>query len=208
MRTLALALVAGLAASASAQVVPADFPDPSESLADRNNRRLEERHLGFLSRLYGQSTLEMGPSLGGAAPVLGTTVEGGYRLNDGDALALSLDLRAELGQDPLTGALVTDRGVSTVALEYVAALDRRLPALPRGAELGIGLGLSAGAVEGAVVEVSPRYAIPLGGVTSLPVGLRASYGFGDRAAGASPLFVGVSVGMRFGYVSDRRMVLE
>jgi hypothetical protein len=208
MRLLILALAAALAAPAAAQVVPADFPDPNESMADRNNRQLEERHLGFLSRLYGQSTLEVGPSLGGAAPILGTAVEGGYRLPSGDAVALSLDLRSELARDPLSGALATDQGVATVAVGYVLTLDRHSPAFAEGMELELGAGVSSGAIDGTVLEVTPRYAIPLGGVTSLPVGLHASYGFGDRVVGASPLFVGVSVGMRYGYVSDRRLVLE
>ena len=61
---------------------------------------------------------------------------------------------------------------------------RRSPALPSGTELGVGLGASVGAVSGATVALAPRYVVPLGLATSLPVGLR------------------------YGYVSERRRVLE
>jgi hypothetical protein len=208
MRLPVLLLAAALAAPAAAQVVPDEFPDSGESMADRNNRELEERHLGFLSRFYGQSTVEAGPSFSRAAPVVGTNVEGGFRLGSGDAVAVSFNVRTALGEDPLTGGLRADQALTTGLLEYVVALDRRIPSLPAGAELALGVGGSTGAVDGTAVEVNPRWAIPLGGVTSLPVGLRASYAFGERALGASPVFVGLSVGMRYGYVSDRRMVLE
>ena len=215
-RALAVLALVGfvLVGPAAAQVVPDEFPRPTTSIADRTERQLEEEHLPFLSRLYGQTELALGPAIGGLAPVLATTVEGGYRLRNGDAVSALFSVRSELAEDPVTGRAMFDPGVFVMAAQYNVSLRWLAPGSPaaRRAEVGVGLGVGAGLESGDVVtfDLVPRYVLPIGRRTEIPLGLRLSYAVGDGATapGTSALFVGASAGMRLGYVSSRRLVLE
>ena len=211
-------LLLALAVSASAQVVPDEFPDPTEPLVDRSNRELAERHRPFLSGLFASSTLAVGPEVGVPALVGAAAFEGGYRFGSGHAVALASDVRSPLAQSPVTGAPEASVTAS-VGLEAIVALGRGADraSILRGAEIGLGVGASVFSAENAVtgftedhvvpsLSLSPRVALPLSPTMAVPVGLRVSTELG-RGARPGP-FVGLSVGVRRIWADEARMVLE
>lgn len=208
-----LALLLALSLPLGAQVVPDEFPDPSEPFNDRASRALAERHRPFLSGLYAQSAFAVGPEIGRPDVIGAAAVEGGYRFRSGHAVALATSLRSPLSSDPLTGEPDLDLTAS-IEGEFVASLgrgaDRR--SVLRGAEVGIGAGASVFTGPSGVsifaptVSLSPRVVLPLTPTTGLPVGLRISQEIGSQAR-TGP-YVGLSVGFRRIWADAARMVLE
>ena len=225
MKTFALVLAIALALPAAAQVVPDEFPDADEPLIDRTRRDLVERHRPFLSGLYTSSSFAAGPQVG--EPVLygAAVVDGGYRFDSGDAIALQAVVQSPLDraffQDP-----ASDRLAGAFGLEGVVGL-RRFAApgsILERAEVGLAVGLTAydvasdgpdgadlygdtpGTLVTPFVSVSPRVALPLTPTLSVPVGFRIGQEIG--AAGRRAPFVGLSVGLRRIFADEARMVLE
>lgn len=204
---LAVALAAALAAPAVAQGVPDELPDRNEPFADRAQREIVERHRPFLSGLYLESTLAAGPVLGEPVAYGAGVVEGGYRFDGGDAIAVLASFRAPLEVNPLTGDLVDAVG-GTVGAQYALNARRFLSESPvaRRAELAVGAGVSfVGEDTRGMLELVPRYAIPMTPTLSLPVGLRVSQELGPGARGP---FVGLSLSVRRIWADEARMVLQ
>lgn len=213
MKPLALLLVA-LAVPAAAQVVPDEFPDPTEPFADRVERQLVERHRAFLSGLYASSSATVGPEISQPGLLGGFVAEGGYRFGSGHAVALQVALRRPLDGDPLRERPTAD-ATGSFGVQYVVGLGRRAaPSSPfRQAEVALGVAASVfdDAAGGELVtvpsvDVTPRVAIPLTPVLSAPVGVRLSQELGPHAR--SGLFVGLSIGLRRIWADEARMVLE
>lgn len=207
MRILVLLLVASVALPTSAQFVPDEFPDATESMAERNRRDLVERHRGFLSGLYSESAFAVGPQAGAPDLLAGATAENGYRFASGDALALVTAYRAPLALDPVSR--LPEAGSVLLGANGTLALRRFAPSsgLARRAELGIGV--SALFDEAATIptlDITPRVTIPLTPVMSLPVGVRISHELGDATPRGT--FVGLSIGVRRIWADEARMVLE
>ena len=213
-RALALAALAALvlAVPAAAQTGgSADCVGPNPSMAEQNRRALEERHRGFLSRIYALSTVGIGPDVGGDALMRAATFEGGYQFDSGDAVAFVTSARAALLRDPVFGEL-NPESASAVSggVQYVVGLGRFAPrsAVARRAELGLGLaGTDYGGGGVVTAEVHPRVVVPVSSFLSVPVGLQISQPVGGGYEGART-FVGLSVGLRSQYTPANRLVLD
>lgn len=196
-----------LALPASAQLVPDEFPDASESMADRARRDLVERHRGFLSGLYAESGIAIGPQAGAPSVLAGGSLEGGYRFRSGDGIALLSSYRAPLQGTPLGDEATA--GVALLGAQAIVSLGRVAPGseLARRAEVAVGMtALFDDDATIPTVELSPRVAFPLTPVLSLPVGLRISHELGDATPRGT--FVGLSIGLRRIWADEARMVLE
>lgn len=214
MKTLALLVGLALLGPATAQVVPDEFPDPSEPFADRAQREWVERHRPFLSGLFASSSVAAGPEVGQPEVIAALAFDAGYRFASGHALAVTTSMRGPLERNPLTGA--RDEGLTAViGAEAVLALGGRADraSVLRGAELGLGAGVALfDAASGDArtlalpsVSVRPRVAIPLTPTLALPVGIQVTKEVGEDAR---PLFVGLSLGVRRIWADEARMVLE
>ena len=202
-----LALCFVLAAPATAQVVPDEFPSP-EPYADRIQRDLVERHRGFLGGLYAESAASVGPQVSAPDVLWATRAEGGYRFRSGLALGALVQYQAPLGADPLAGqpvgaAALLGAGVSIPVLWGEASGRRE-------SRVELGFGSSAFFADGATafaLDVTPRVVVPLTPVTSVPVGLRVQQAVGGDLPTAGP-FVGITVGLRRIWADEALMVLE
>ena len=210
-RALALAALV-LAAPVAAQTSrPADCVGPNPSMAEQNRRALEERHRGFLSRLYALSTVGVGPDVGGSALMRAASFEGGYQFDSGDAVAFVTSARAALLRDPVFGDLDPESASAvSVGAQYVIGLGRFAPssAVARRAELGLGVaGADYGGGGVVTAEVHPRVVVPISSFLSVPLGLQISQPVGGGYDGART-FVGLSVGLRSQYTPANRLVLD
>lgn len=206
MKAALLALV--LALPATAQVVPDEVPDHNEPFAERVRKDLVERHRSFLSGLYSEGTVAAGPVVGSPLAHGSATLEGGYRFDSGNAVALVTTVQTPLGLNPVTGDPLDDV-TGYVGGQLGLALRRVAPgaAWARRAELGVGVGAAFfGGSAAPVVHLAPRVVLPLTPTLSAPVGLRVSQEIGGDV-GRGP-FVGLSVGLRRIWADQARMVLE
>lgn len=211
-----LFLLLALAAPALAQVVPDEFPEPTEPFGDRSNRELVERHRAFLSGLFASTAFAVGPQVGQPFLYGAATVDGGYRFQSGDALAVHTTLQSPLDRSALSGA-ATGRISGTLGAEAILGLRRFAASgspLER-AEVGVGLGVSVyeaaedsrvGSLVLPSVSVTPRVTVPITPVLSMSVGLRLSQEIGADAQRGP--FVGLSVGLRRIWADEARMVLD
>ena len=211
MRLVLLVLAVATALPAAAQLVPDEFATADDSFADRARRDLVERHRGFLSGLYAQSSVTAGPQAGAPAIVAGGALEGGYRFDSGDAVSVVSSYLTPLvnpSVNPLDGP-VDVQGAVFLGAQAVASLARFAPGSALARRLEVGLGASALFSGGAAVpalEVAPRFVVPLSVVTSLPVGLRVSHELGEGTGRGT--FVGLTVGVRRIWADEARLVLE
>lgn len=199
----ALTLLAIAGVPLAAQIVPDEFPDQTP-MGERVQQDLIERYRPFLSGLYSEATVASGPVVGVPALHGSATVEGGYRFDSGNAVAIVASARSPLGVETVDGDL--DPLTGSLGVQAAFALRRVSPsALAQRAELGVGMGASF--YQGrtvAAVELTPRIAFPLTPTLSVPVGVRLSQTLGD---GRGP-FVGLSIGLRRIWADQARMVLE
>ena len=214
-RLVAFTLLIGLAGPAAAQRIPDEVPDRTETIGERTERVLENRHRAFLSRLYLEATLASGPVLGEPQTLGAAVLEGGYRFANGDAVtvgtALQTPLLVEAGED---AAFTAASG--TVGGQYVVGLGRLAPSvgLAKHVEVGLGAGVvyfnantnGLGVDSRWTAEVSPRIVIPVTAFLDVPVGLRISRALDGPEAGAT--FVGLSLSARRHYATRARRVLE
>lgn len=207
MRFVLFVLALATALPAAAQLVPDEFPTADDSFADRARREIVDRHRDFLSGLYAESSVTVGPQAGAPALVAGGSAEGGYRFRSGDAVAVVSSYLTPL-VNPLV-VPVNAQGSALLGAQAVVSLRRFAPssALARRAELGLGASaLFSGGETVPALEVAPRVVIPLSPVTSMPVGVKVSHELG--AATGRGTFVGLSVGFRRIWADDARLVLE
>lgn len=205
MRVLAVLLLVAFTVPLGAQVIPDEFPRPGEPLADRTVRDLEERHLGFLTRLYATSDATASPAYSEFGVGVATNLEVGYQLRSGNAVAVFGTLEAELGRALGNPALDAQTG-SALGARYVLGLGRFVD---ENAEVALGVTQYRGALQGTAVELAPRYVFPSGKPWRYVVGVQArriAEASGDRPV--RQWFVGPTFGVRFQYVPASRMVLE
>ena len=208
MKTIAALAALILAGPAAAQVVPDEFPDPAESVADRVRKDFVERYRPFLSGLYSEGTLAAGPVVGSPLAYGSATLEGGYRFDSGDSVGLLTSVQTPLGLNPVSGEVSGDL-TGFLGAQVGLALRRVAPeaAWARRAELGVGAGAAFyGGTVATSVHLAPRVAVPLTPTLSMPLGVRVSQEIGG-AVGRGP-FVGLSVGLRRIWADEARMVLE
>lgn len=214
MKTTAALLALAFALPAAAQVVPDDFPDHTEPIADRVRKDFVERYRPFLSGLYGEGTVAAGPVLRAAGVYGSATAEGGYRFDGGTSVSVLASFRTPLGADPLavdpaTGGVPGDGLTGSFGAQVGLALRGLAPRSRWARRAEVGLGAGAAFYEGGAattVHVAPRVALPLTPTLSVPVGLRLSQEIGGPE-GRGP-FVGLSLGLRRIWADEARMVLR
>lgn len=211
--TLALVpLLLVTAAATTAQGVPDRIPtDPTESLADRERERFEERYRATISRFSTTGSFGLTPA-GGEGIAYQLNVNANLHFRNGDAAFLFLNTRDTPSDGDSSASLLRPREmVYTGGIGYQVSAMRLLgphPLARRGA-LNLGLGAMAGDGTALALEIEPTYDLLEGRFWSLPIGVKLSLAtFESRDASLTGAFFTISLGIQRHFGHRERLELK
>jgi hypothetical protein len=194
--TLMLAglLLAGTAASQVPDYIPTN---PEESLADKERKRFEERYREPLSRLFTVTSVSVAPSLASPVSAFGYHMQAGLDLRNGDAWYGSIEHRVfDATPFAVFSQEVTSAFVLTFNYDFAASRWLDDSRLARNAALGVGGGAFFSEADLFVLEVTPKYTVPMNRYWSMPVGVRFSAALFGEDVNVTRTFVGFTIGMK------------